>query len=279
MVYNNIRNVLKRVEKRLDSKTYKINNSAYKHNKKALQNKKRTSKNNIKTKINNYIKKMELQKLPEVVYDADLEDEAEEAEPLVGSCSKSGKDTYTPEVLKEEYKLHMDYVNSRIKSAERLKIKVRLPHIPEDISENIIKFIIHNHLNDESSTWNCKSGDLHSKIEGVQECKAFTSDGPLSFSPSSDWNIIYFLDARNWLSDRFVLYKANLKKSDKQWMDLKMSQSQTFEHQAKAGRRPRINWKRLSPQLEGHCKEVFNGTFDDIFIKKPVKEVEPTAEQ
>jgi hypothetical protein len=41
---------------------------------------------------------------------------------------------------------------------------------------------------------------------GFQECKCFTSDGPLSFTPSSNWDVIYFLDARDWLNDNFILY-------------------------------------------------------------------------
>jgi hypothetical protein len=37
-----------------------------------------------------------------------------------------------------------------------------MPCIPEDISENIVKQIIRNKLNDSTSSWNCKR-DLYSQ--------------------------------------------------------------------------------------------------------------------
>ena len=173
-------------------------------------------------------------------------------------------DTYTPEVLREQYGLHKEYVTKRKESSARLGVVFRLPCIPEDISENIIKFIIHKN-GDATSRWNC-AGDLLSDVEGKQECKCFTSEGPLSFTPSSEWNAIYFLDARAWMDDRFALHKVTLKKTDDLWKNMKMSKAQTFEDQSKQGRRPRITWDSLRPQVpDEHCTEVFNGTFSEIF--------------
>jgi len=174
-----------------------------------------------------------------------------------------GTDTYTEDVLIEQYTIHKTYILSRIASGKTLGIKFRLPAIPEDISENLIKFTIHK-LGDTTSSWRCK-GDLVSKKEGVQECKAFTSDGPLSYSPSSDWDVIYFLDARLWLQNIFVLYKIKLKKSSEEWGSIKVSKTQTFSDQAKQGRRPRIGWKLLYPQLSNHIEKVYEGTFEGIF--------------
>lgn len=173
-------------------------------------------------------------------------------------------DTYSPEVLREQYGLHKDYVIKRKESSARLGVVFRLPCIPEDISENIIKFIIHKN-GDPTSRWNC-AGDLLSDVEGKQECKCFTSDGPLSFTPSSEWNAIYFLDARAWMEDRFTLHKVTLKKTDDLWKNIKMSKTQSFADQCQQGRRPRITWDSLRPQVPiEHCTEVFNGTFDEIF--------------
>lgn len=174
-------------------------------------------------------------------------------------------DTYTPEVLKEQYGLHKEYVMKRKESSARLGVVFRLPCIPEDISENIVKFIIHKN-GDTTSRWNC-AGDLLSDVEGKQECKCFTSEGPLSFTPSSEWNAIYFLDARAWMDDRFTLHKVTLKKTDDLWKNIKMSKTQTFEDQCQQGRRPRITWDGLRPQVPvEHCTEVFNGTFSEIFL-------------
>lgn len=179
-------------------------------------------------------------------------------------------ESYTEEILKKQFSEHKRYYKER-ESLKRI-IRIRLPPIPEDISENIIKTIIHNNLNDKTSNWHCKKGDLQSKKEGIQECKCFISDGPLSFTPSSDWDVIYFLDARKWLNDIFILYKVSLKRSSIQWQNIKVNKTQTFEDQRKQGRRPRINWKLLKPQIDSYCVKVYEGTFDDIFIPLEVTE-------
>ena len=181
-------------------------------------------------------------------------------------------DTYTSQILQHQYALHKLYVTQRINTTKNIGIKVRLPSIPEDISENIIKQIIHNKLNDKTSIWNCKTGDLHSQIENKQECKCFTSDAPLSFTPSSDWNVIYFLDARNWLNDKFILYKFSYARTSIEWKNIKVSKTQTFIDQTKQGRRPRITWKSLYPQIQQYCNKIYDGTFMDIFIPLEVLE-------
>ena len=175
------------------------------------------------------------------------------------------KDTYTKEILIKQFELHKTYVNKRKQTTKDLH--VRMPSIPEDISENIIKFIIINKLNDETSKWNCKSGDLFSMKEGIQECKCFTSNAPLSFSPSSKWNVIYFLDARQWITNNhFKLFKINLANTDKQWLNIKINSSQTIQQQCKQSRRPRLCWDNIKKHLNNHISLVFEGTFEDIFI-------------
>jgi hypothetical protein len=109
------------------------------------------------------------------------------------------------------------YVTTRIETTIDIGVTVRLAGIPEDISENIVKFIIHNKLNDISTVWNCRKGDLESQIDGKIECKCFTSDAPLSFSPSSEWDTLYFLDARDWLNDNFVLFRFPYKRTSNEW--------------------------------------------------------------
>lgn len=182
------------------------------------------------------------------------------------------EEKYTKELLKEQYFLHKSYVLGRIETIKKLCIDIRLPCIPEDISENIVKYIIHNKLNDKSSSWDCKIGDLQSKKEGKQECKCFTSNGPLSFTPTTDWNVIYFLDARNWLNDKFILYRINIKRTSDEWKNIKISKTQLFDDQCKQGRRPRISWNSLYPQIEQYTTKVYDGTFEDIFIHQEVKE-------
>lgn len=191
--------------------------------------------------------------------------------PLVVKCA----DGYTESVLREQYNLHKTYVKSRMESGKRLNIKFRLPSLPEDISENIVKFIIHKN-GDTTSTWDCK-GDLYSSVEGKQECKCFTSDGPPSFTPTSEWDVIYFLDARRWLDDKFTLYKVSLKRTSDEWKAIKVSKSQTFDDQCQQGRRPRITWESLYPQISAHCEKIYDGVFDGIFNSSVESDAELSA--
>jgi hypothetical protein len=168
---------------------------------------------------------------------------------------------YTKKVLRYQYALHKLYVQ------ERKKTGVRLPGMPEDISENIIKFILHS-LGDTTSVWKYKNnGDLYSTLEGKQECKCFTSSGPISFTPVSEWDVIYFLDARRWLEDDTVtLYKCNLKRSSEEWKRIRVNKTQTFHEQCEQGRRPRICWDALHPQIEH--EKVFEGNVFSLLSSK-----------
>jgi hypothetical protein len=179
------------------------------------------------------------------------------------------EDKYTAEVLREQFATHKAYVVARCESTKKTGVKVRLPSIPEDISENLLKFVLRNHLNDPTSRWDCKKGDLFSQKEGKQESKCFTSEGPPSFTPSSEWDVIYFVDAREWLADKFVVYRIPLKRTSDEWKNIKISKTQTYEDQAKQGRRPRITWTALHPQIAHHCTKVYEGTFEGIFVPLP----------
>lgn len=177
---------------------------------------------------------------------------------------KKSIDIYTKSLLKENYNVHKEYYLKRKQLRDSFNVKIRLPAIPEDISENIIKFIMRDVIGDLSCSWDC-SGDLSSEIEGKQECKCFTSDGPISFTPSSIWNVLYLLDARNWLDDRFILYRVNLSNSSSEWKNIKMTKSQTFENQCDQGRRPRLNWETLKTHITGHYEQIFDGKIQDIY--------------
>jgi hypothetical protein len=168
-----------------------------------------------------------------------------------------GKDLYTKNFLKKQYMIHQKYTLERKKYSTKLKINFRMPSIPEDISENIIKYIIHKN-GDKTSRWNCK-GDLMSDIEKKQECKCFTSKGPISFTPSSNWNSIYFLDATEWLKNKFKLYKFPYSRTSIEWKNIKVNKTQSFENQCDQGRRPRINWNALYPQIKNKCFKIYEG--------------------
>ena len=73
-----------------------------------------------------------------------------------------------------------------------------------------------------------------------------------------------------------TLYKICLKRTSDEWGKIKVSKAQTFEAQCKQGRRPRITWDALHPQILGFTCKIYEGTFDDIFTHP---EAESTAEQ
>ncbi len=199
---------------------------------------------------------------------------AETKEPVVE------EDTYTEEILKARFNQHKTYVEETIKIRDSIGLSIRLPVIPEDITENMVKHILHNlsgEFQDKTSMWTKSfkskqkiTGDLVSKKENVQECKCFSSDGPISFGPTENWDVIYFLDAREWLEDKFVLWRVPLSNTAPEWKStvLNKSKNESFESQSAQGRRPRINWDALYPQIAKHATKVFDGSFIDIFASK-----------
>jgi hypothetical protein len=198
---------------------------------------------------------------------------AETKEPVVE------EDTYTEEILKARFNQHKTYVEETIKIRDSIGLSIRLPVIPEDITENMVKHILHNlsgEFQDKTSMWTKSfkskqkiTGDLVSKKENVQECKCFSSDGPISFGPTENWDVIYFLDAREWLEDKFVLWRVPLSNTAPEWKStvLNKSKNESFESQSAQGRRPRINWDALYPQIAKHATKVFDGSFTDIFTR------------
>ncbi len=178
-------------------------------------------------------------------------------------------DYYTEDVLKRRWNMFYRHLNA----IERLlkdhpNIKFRMPNMPEDISENIIKFIIKNKLRDSTTHWNTNSGDLYSNVEGKQECKCFRSDGPISFGPTESWDVLYFLDARN--TRNLALWRVNLTNTSRDWLDINLTKTtkNTYEKYCGQGKRPRITWKELYPQISEHATLVYEGPFHGIFSNK-----------
>jgi hypothetical protein len=171
------------------------------------------------------------------------------------------EDIYFERVLKERFNDFFNYYFLVHEKNRKYNLKIRKPNFPEDISENIIKFIIRKFDDDLSCHW--KGGkDLYS-YKGIIECKTFTTDGPISFSPSSIWNFIYFLDATKLHEKHFKLYKCSISNSTDDWKNIKVNLNETFCLHSKQGRRPRISWSKLFPQIKTNI--IFDGKFDEIF--------------
>jgi hypothetical protein len=182
-------------------------------------------------------------------------------------------DVYTEAELRESFADFKDYALKIEKRNKRLGLKSRLPNMPEEVSENIAKFIVQNHMNDQTALWPKGTkgkvklpGDLRSDSFGRLEVKCFTSTGPISFGPTEAWDTLLFLDATDWRNDRFVMYGVSLANNDPLWEAVQISKKQTYGDQCKAQRRPRIGWGALSPQITSNCTKVFDGTFDEVFV-------------
>lgn len=187
------------------------------------------------------------------------------------ASSTEKEDKYTHDILSKRYNEYRDSYNNTSEIIKTTYLPIRHQNPPEDITENIAKFIIKNYDNDPTCKW-AKSigltGDLYSEkytIEYPAEIKALTSDGPSSFGPDKKFSVIYFLDMRQWLYDIIILWRVNLTSESSEWKGIKMNKTQTFEDQCKEGRRPHIAWDKLYQQISDYCVKVYEGTFEGIF--------------
>ena len=172
-------------------------------------------------------------------------------------------DTLTRELLLERfeiYKQNSDAIASFNKKLGKRKHE-RMPNFPEMISENLIKFILHDlGMNNVRSDG---KGDL-TELLCIIECKCFSSIGPLSFSPKSKWDFLYVLDAVNAKNGNIILYEINLSSDSEKIKNIKVNKIETFENQCKDGKRPRINWKQLHSQIKDDCKIVYDGKVSNL---------------
>lgn len=183
-------------------------------------------------------------------------------------------DTYTEDFLKQRfntYKLSYQLESEMINKG----ISIRHQNPPEDMTENMVKFIIRKYDNDPDCVW-CKGidkkhgliGDLYSPKYDKNipiEVKAFTSIGPTQFGPNKKFSILYFLDMRSLLEDKFTLWKVNLNDESPEFQNINVNKKETIKEQQLKGRRPRIGWEKIYSQIPEHCEVIYDGTFDSIF--------------
>ncbi len=193
-------------------------------------------------------------------------------------------DKYTKEILIKRFK---QFKENYISDSDLIKngLPIRHQNTPEDITENIAKFIIRNWENDKDWFW-CKgidkkiglTGDLYtSKYDKSMpiEVKSFTSNGPSQFGPDKKFSVLYFLDLRKWLDDEIILWKVNLNYLSDEFKNIKVNKTETMQEQFMKGRRPHISWDHIYPQISTFCEKIYVGTFENIFSpinKEPIKE-------
>jgi hypothetical protein len=181
------------------------------------------------------------------------------------------EDKYSIEVLQKRYADYKNSVETTMKIIKETNLPIRNQNPPEDITENIVKFLIRTRETDNSVKWAkavSLNGDLYSDNYNHKypiEVKAFTSDGPSSFGPKKKFGVIYFLDMRGWLNNVFILWKVNVSSNSPEWKQIKMNKTQTNADQCEEGRRPHISWDNIHSQISEKCVKVYEGTFEDIF--------------
>ena len=184
-------------------------------------------------------------------------------------------DKYTQDILRTRfYSYKKSYIE--VDKLKKSGLKLRQQNPPEDITENIVKYIIRNYDNDNLIVWgkevsNKLSGDLYSpKYEKKfqPEVKSFTSNGPIQFGPNKKFGVLYFLDLRNCLDDKIILYKLNLTNESPEYKNININKSQTHNEQCIQKRRPHISWDKLHPQINKFCTKIYDDTFENIFNPK-----------
>jgi len=177
---------------------------------------------------------------------------------------------YSEEILRKRCNT---YINTYLETDEIKKsgLPIRQQNPPEDITENIVKFIVRNYDNDPLIMWaKCagEKGDLITpKYVFPPEVKSFTSDGPCSFGPNKKFGVLYFLDLREWIkNNKIILWRIDVSSESPEFKQLKMNKGQTHEEQCGEKRRPHIAWNLIYTQLADKCVKVYEGTFENIFI-------------
>ena len=181
---------------------------------------------------------------------------------------KIPEDRYTEQVLRNQHAIVRTACIGVRKTIQETGLDIRNYNPPEDVTENIVKFIL------RSQGLDCKwaksmgiKGDL--VCDGkMLEVKAFTSDGPASFGPRKKFDGIYFLDMRQWLNDKFILWHVCLTHESPAWKTLKMNKTETHQDQSSQGRRPRIPFEKIRQQIGECCSIIYDGSFEGIFTAK-----------
>lgn len=136
--------------------------------------------------------------------------------------------------------------------------KIRRPNFPEVVSEHLVHFLLK-----EKSTWDTPVGDLLGNNGEKIEVKCSSSDGPLSFGPTQEWDILYCVDARNYENNQFKIFKITSKDS---FLNVNVNQKEKMIDQIKQKRRPRISIDKI---LNGvPCSLEFNGDICELLSNK-----------
>jgi hypothetical protein len=175
---------------------------------------------------------------------------------------RSLKDGMTFSTLNKCIAVYKDTITNEKKINKSLKNKkIRLSNCPSHITENLAKFAIVRKYG-IMPTWDTDKGDLSMKLPSKKiEVKGSLNfaNGPATFGPTENWDIIYFVDCVKFMDNIYTIYEIKLSNISEVWKNIKVSKKQTFHDQCKQQRRPHIKFKKLKHQLGNYCKLIFDG--------------------
>jgi hypothetical protein len=147
--------------------------------------------------------------------------------------------------------------------------KIRLSNFPSHISENIAKLAINKKYR-FMPNWDTDKGDLILKTKTRiirMEVKGSINlfNGPPTFGPTEEWDIIYFVDGVNTMEKKYKVYEIKLSNNSHKWKNIKVNKTQTYYDQCLQKRRPRIVFRELQSQLGNDCKLIFDGNINELY--------------
>ena len=208
-----------------------------------------------------------------------LTDAEKKAQKEAREARKAEKEARKAEVLNTRVDLYISYLRSvkehnHVLYEKAKGFKTRHSNLSEHFTENTLKW----HLRKEDEDVVCcrltakKGGDLCSTTKGMIQCKTFTSVGPISFGPTEKWDVLYFVDMMYLFTDnRIRIWHLPLANTSEAWRNIQLKKKRddvapvghTIGEQAMAGRRPRIPFSALKPQVANLIELVFEGTLED----------------
>ena len=140
---------------------------------------------------------------------------------------------------------------------------IRLPILPEFLSEILVYFAIRNILKDTSVTRKC-IGDLASEEYGRIEVKGFSSTAPNSFSTNMKWDSLFFVDCKTIENDNnVIIYKVLMSLNDFKNL-IYVSKTKTFADYEKSKQRAKISFDNLTKQKKFVYEIVFQGNYKNL---------------
>ncbi|MAJ45171.1 MAG: hypothetical protein CMF96_10575 [Candidatus Marinimicrobia bacterium] len=172
---------------------------------------------------------------------------------------------YIPKkIVKNIYDAFCNYIKTMYNSEKELDCYIgRIANFPESVSENLVLYALQRKK--FKASWNTRSGDLKyfkNKLwkKGEVKCK---QNGPSQFSPSSKWDTLFFINAKDHLYGNIEIFMIeNICSIDLD--NVKINKTQTFKEQKDQGRRPRFNIEKVLEKYINNDNMIYNGTVNEL---------------